>query len=97
VKETGKNKPGEQKKGELEKARGPGKGRKNKKTKAHPGGSRTAIGVDTNGRPQNRKIGWCVGGGGGGGGGIPSALLRAFFTFSPSKEPFFWFFSPNPP
>jgi hypothetical protein len=79
---------GQQNKGELKKARGSAKGRKQKKTKGHPGGSGTAIGVHTNGWPQSRKIGWCVGGC-----WITPALLHALFTFLHSEATLYLFLS----
>ncbi len=51
---------GQQKKGEFKKAWGPGKGEK--KNKSPPRLVRDCNWGHTNGWPQNRKIGWCVGG-----------------------------------
>ncbi len=61
-------------------------GKKRKKTKAHPGGSGTAIRVHINGWPQNREIGWCVGGC-----WITPALLQALFTFLHSESTLYLF------
>jgi len=79
---------GQQKKVEL-KWQGTREGkqkRKKQKTKAHPGGSGTAIRVHINGWPQNRKVGWCVGGC-----WITPALLQALFNFLHSEATLYLF------
>jgi len=71
---------GQQKKVEL-KWQGTREGKQKrgkKRAKAHPGASGTAIRGHINGWPQNRKVGWYVGGGAG-------SLLPFFRLYLPSS------------
>ncbi len=61
----GKNEPGRKgskKKKGIKKDNGTSERKRKKKNQIPPRWIRTAIGVHTNGWPQNKKIGWCVGG-----------------------------------